>query len=184
MEFAIRNKLSGKDIKQLRKKLNLTQSEFASFCCVSKKTIERWETSEQLYGTINTIYEILNNDPNLIEKFKIPPFNPSFTVRLKYYENNTLCTLIDVNEIDRIINIKNYTQDIHKCAFGTNINPNYDDYIEFLKSRCFPEERDKLKLMLRELDLPFYDPFMIVEKTQGRMAEDNFWIKIEYGGQQ
>ena len=38
--------------------------------------------------------------------------------------------------------------------------------------------------MLRELDLPFYDPFMIVEKTQGRMAEDKFWIKIEYGGQQ
>ena len=57
-----------------------------------------------------------------------------------------------------------------------------ENYIEFLKSRCFPEERDKLKLMLRELDLPFYDPFMIVEKTQGRMAEDKFWIKIEYGG--
>ena len=32
---------------------------------------------------------------------------------------------------------------------------------------------------LRELDLPFYDPMMIIEKTEGRMAEDDFWIQIE-----
>ena len=41
------------------------------------------------------------------------------------------------------------------------------------------ETRDKMKLVLKELDLPFYDPFLIIEKTQGRMAEDDFWIKIE-----
>ena len=28
-------------------------------------------------------------------------------------------------------------------------------------------------------DVPFYDPFMIIEKTEGRMAEDDFWIRIE-----
>lgn len=38
-----------------------------------------------------------------------------------------------------------------------------------------------MKLILRDLDLPFYEPLMIIEKTQGRMAEDNFWIKIERG---
>ncbi len=32
---------------------------------------------------------------------------------------------------------------------------------------------------LRELDLPFYDPMMIIEKAEGRMAEDDFWIRIE-----
>lgn len=36
-----------------------------------------------------------------------------------------------------------------------------------------------MKLILEDLNLPFYDPFMIIEKTQGRMAEDNCWIKIE-----
>ena len=36
-----------------------------------------------------------------------------------------------------------------------------------------------MKLILDELDIPFYDPFMIVQKTQGRMAEDDFWIYIE-----
>ena len=43
----------------------------------------------------------------------------------------------------------------------------------------FPRTRDKMKLILKDLDLPFYDPFMIIEKTEGRMAEDDFWIRIE-----
>ena len=34
----------------------------------------------------------------------------------------------------------------------------------------------KIKLVLEDLNLPFYDPFMIIEKTEGRMAEDDFWI--------
>ena len=25
----------------------------------------------------------------------------------------------------------------------------------------------------------FYDPFLIIKKTEGRMAEDDFWIRIE-----
>ena len=64
-------------------------------------------------------------------------------------------------------------------AFGINDEPTYLDYLEFLESRCFPRTRDKMKLILDELDIPFYDPFMIVQKTQGRMAEDDFWIYIE-----
>ena len=64
-------------------------------------------------------------------------------------------------------------------AFGRNEKPDYRDYEEFLESRCFPRTRDQMKLMLRELSLPFYDPFLIIQKTQGRMAEDNFWIQIE-----
>lgn len=49
----------------------------------------------------------------------------------------------------------------------------------FLESRCFPKSRDKMKLILKDLDLPFYDPLMIIQKTEGRMAEDHFWIQIE-----
>lgn len=51
--------------------------------------------------------------------------------------------------------------------------------MEFLESRVFAESRDKLKLILKDLDLPFYDPFLIIEKIQGRMAEYDFWIQIE-----
>ena len=52
-------------------------------------------------------------------------------------------------------------------------------YTDFFESRCFPKSRDKMKLILKDLDLPFYDPFMIIEKTEGRMAEEDFWIRIE-----
>lgn len=64
-------------------------------------------------------------------------------------------------------------------AFGREEKPTFEQYEEFLESRCFPRSRDKMKLILEDLNLPFYDPFMIIEKTQGRMEEDNCWIKIE-----
>ena len=64
-------------------------------------------------------------------------------------------------------------------AFGRNEKPTFEEYEEFLESRCFPRQRDKIKLVLEDLNLPFYDPFMIIEKTEGRMAEDDFWIRIE-----
>ena len=36
-----------------------------------------------------------------------------------------------------------------------------------------------MKLMLKELNLPFFDPFMIIQKTGGGMTEDDFHIDIE-----
>ena len=67
-------------------------------------------------------------------------------------------------------------------AFGVVETPDYDQYLEFLESRCFPSSRDKMKLILKDLDLPFYDPMMIIEKTEGRMAEDDFWIRHVFFG--
>ena len=90
-----------------------------------------------------------------------------------------ICTVIDIDMMEQKISIKNYTNNLLYRAFGVNENPTYKDFEEFLKSRCFPETRDKLKIVLNDLDIPFYDPFLIIEKTEGRMAEDDFWIKIE-----
>lgn len=84
-----------------------------------------------------------------------------------------------MNEPERKVKAKNYTDKIMFRAFGVVETPNYDQYLEFLESRCFPSSRDKMKLILKDLDLPFYDPMMIIEKTEGRMAEDDFWIRIE-----
>ncbi len=64
-------------------------------------------------------------------------------------------------------------------AFGVKLEPEYEDYEAFLESRCFPRTRDKMKIQLKELDIPFYDPLLIIEKTQGRMADDDFWLKVE-----
>jgi putative transcriptional regulator len=100
-------------------------------------------------------------------------------MRLYYMLGEEICTIIDVDERHRFVKIQNYTSDYMKKAFGNNEKPTYEDYEEFLESRCFPRTRDKMKIMLKELNLPFYEPIMIIEKTNGRMAEDNFWIKIE-----
>ena len=84
-----------------------------------------------------------------------------------------------MDELNREIEVKNYTADPLFRAFGAKLEPGYEDYEAFLESRCFPRTRDKMKLQLKMMDLPFYDPIMIIQKTQGRMADDHFWLKVE-----
>jgi hypothetical protein len=58
--------------------------------------------------------------------------------------------------------------------------PTWEDFNYFLKERCFPETRGDAKLLLRQMRIGGYDPLQIVEKTAGRMAEDNLWLKFDY----
>lgn len=178
MKYAIRKEISGAEIKRIRKKNKLTQEEFASVCNTSKKTIQRWEASEGVSGPIVSIIELLIRNDDFLEDLTIPPRNEDYPLRLNYYDGNRLCTTIDVDDVHQKVKIKNYVDFYLDRAFGNNKKPTYDDYQEFLSSRCFPSTRDKMKLILKDLNLPFYDPYMIVEKTKGRMAEDNFWIDI------
>ena len=62
----------------------------------------------------------------------------------------------------------------------TGLSASRKDFEVFLESRCFPREREDVELILEELELEAYEPFAIVERTGGRMAEDNQWIKIRY----
>ena len=102
-----------------------------------------------------------------------------YPLRLWYMSGDQVSTIIDVDEQNRKVEIHNYTKDYIARAFGVIECPSFEDYEAFLESRCFPRTRDKMKLVLEDLGLPFYDPFMIIEKTEGRMAEDDFWIRIE-----
>lgn len=166
------------DLKLFRKKFQLTQSEFANLVGVSRQTIERWETSDkEITGPVAAFIFTFSMYPNLLEQLEIP--SKKYPIRLFYMFRNEICTIIDVDERSREIQIKNYKKDRLFCAFGKEEHPTFEEYEEFLESRCFPRQRDKMKLMLRELGLPFYDPFLIIEKTEGRMAEDNFWIRID-----
>lgn len=90
------------------------------------------------------------------------------------------CTQILVDFLHEKIEIRNTTDKIMLRAFGININPTWEEFLEFLEERCFPRTRDNLKLILRDLDLDFYEPLNIIEKTQGRMGEDMQWLKITY----
>ena len=176
--YAVPAFLTSNDIKRVRSLLNMTQKEFADFVGTSKRTIENWESSKkEITGPIVLLLSMIENNLNLIEEIEIP--EKKLPLRMFYMHNQEICTLIDVDDINQKVIIKNYTKNIMYKAFGINENPTYKDYQEFLNERCFPETRDKLKLILEDLGLPFYDPFLIIKKTEGRMAEDNFWIRIE-----
>ena len=88
-------------------------------------------------------------------------------------------TVIEADFKKETIHIINYTNRILDTAFGVNENPTWDDFQMFLESRCFPRTRDKIKLQLKEIGLDFYDPLSIIDKTDGRMAEDDLWLKVE-----
>ena len=178
LKYAIPEFLTSKDVKRIRVKLNMSQAEFSKLIGCSKPTIERWESNkEKITGPTVFLLSMIENNLDYIEKIKVP--EKTLPHRMFYMNNQMICTMIDVDDINQKIMIKNFTNNILYKAFGKNENPTYKDYEEFLKSRCFPETRDKLKLVLEDLNLPFYDPYLIVEKTEGRMAEDDFWIKIE-----
>ena len=166
--YAISKTIYSEDIKRLRKTLGLTQKEFASLAGVSHKTVERWEsTADPITGPITTLVRILWEQPKLTEYFSVP--EKRFPMRIWYMHRNEVCTLIDVDEMRREVQIRNYTNRIQYR----------EEFQEVLESRCFPRSGDKMKIRLQELGIPFYDPLLIIEKTQGRMAEDEFWLQVE-----
>lgn len=176
--YAIPEYVLASDIKRVREILGMTQMEFSEFVGTSKRTIERWETTEdKITGPIVFLLYMIENNPEYVNSLIIP--EKKYPIRMLYMCKQMICTVIDIDMMEQKIAIKNYTNNLLYRAFGVNENPTYKDFEEFLKSRCFPETRDKLKLVLNDLNIPFYDPFLIIEKTEGRMAEDDFWIKIE-----
>lgn len=176
--FAVADYITGDEIKNLRKRLKLTQAQFAELVNISQKTVERWEAGKkEITGPVVTLVKILQEYPQVEENLIIP--EKKYPMRIWYMFHQEICSVIDVDERLRKLVVYNYTNDYIKRAFGREDKPTFEQYEEFLESRCFPRSRDKMKLHLKELGLPFYDPLMIIEKTQGRMAEDDFWLKIE-----
>ena len=104
--------------------------------------------------------------------------DPDVMMRLNYMNRNELCTTIDVDFKHEKVYIKNYTDKIPLRAFGAVEKPTWADFEWFLKDRCFPETRAHLKWVLNDVGVPFYDPLLIIEKTKGRMAEDQQWIEV------
>ena len=102
------------------------------------------------------------------------------TVLYFYYED-TLCTKICADYQTKKVAIQNETKDVLRRAFGVEAYPTWTDYMDFLRERCVPETRDGISFYLKELGLEVYEPLEIIRKTEGRMAEDNHWIRIMEG---
>lgn len=96
-----------------------------------------------------------------------------------YKKNNELLTKITVDYKKETVKIKNYTSNNIDKAFGINDNPSFHDFELFLEERCFPRNRDHMKLHLKELNLDYYDPYLIIQKTKGRLEGDPYSLEIE-----
>ena len=99
--------------------------------------------------------------------------------RLEYYDRDQLCTAIYADFTDEMLTVENYVEDPVKRAFGNNRNPSWEDFQLFLQERCLPKDRAGLREYLDTLGLAEYDPWEIIRITEGRMAEDHQWLRIE-----
>lgn len=98
---------------------------------------------------------------------------------LYYYDSDKLCTTICADYTDHTISFENSICDVLRTAFGNNKLPSWENYLQFLEDRCIPRGRDGLRWYLDAIGADEYEPLEIIKKTQGRMAEDNQWLKVE-----
>ena len=96
----------------------------------------------------------------------------------RYYDGDILCTVILADFTAEQICIENKVVALLDTAFGVNETPSWEDFLAFLADRCIPKTRKGLDRYLDAVGVPEYDPVQLVEKTQGRMAEDHKWLEI------
>lgn len=115
-----------------------------------------------------------------MDEFKERALAENHTVySIEYYDDEKLCSLIYADFTDREVQVENYTELLVNTAFGRNDMPLWSDFMEFLEERCVPRQRAGLNEYLDALGLAGYEPFEIVKRTSGRMAEDRQWLKVE-----
>lgn len=96
-----------------------------------------------------------------------------------YYDNQTLCSKIAADYTDKTVCFENYTDNFLRTAFGNNPAPTWEDFQTFLEERCIPRSRAGLREYLETIGVERYEPLDIIQKTKGRMAEDDQWIRLE-----
>ncbi len=166
-------------LKQIAKKVNNNRNAGRKQK-FTKEEIEKIEKLLQKGMTMNEVAKKYNTSRQIIDKYVNRPPQRGYTLRMTYMHGQNPCTIIDVDFLNEKVAIKNRTDDILHRAFGVVENPTWKQFEEFLEDRCFPRTRGNIKSILRDLNLDSYDPLQIVEKTKGRTADDNLWLKFKY----
>lgn len=146
----------------------------------TEQEIENIEKLLESGMTMSAVADKFGTSRQIIDKYVNHPPEKGYTLRMTYMNGQNPCTIIDVDFLNEKIKIKNRTKDILHRAFGVVEEPTWQQFEIFLADRCFPETRGNIKSVLRDLQLDSYDPLRIVERTKGRTADDNLWIKFKY----
>lgn len=102
--------------------------------------------------------------------------------KIRFYDDVTLCSTIYADFTDQTLAVTNHITDPVKTAFGNNLLPSWQDLQAFLEERCISRQRAGLREYLEAINVSEYDPLAIIQKTAGRMAEDQQWLKVEVLG--
>jgi len=153
-----------------------------------KKKFTKAEVQDilEMYKNGETMKEIakkFGTSRQIISKYLNEKPHDGYMLRLFYMHKTKPCTIIDVDFLNRRVRIQNKTEDILKRAFGVKNEPTFDDFEQFLLERCVPETRGNIKDILGDIQLTHYDPLQIAEKTGGRIADDDMWLKFVYPGE-
>ena len=136
---------------------------------------ERREVELIFDGTAVTLFRRLNG-PEFAER----QLAQGHQIRvLRLYDGDELCSTVYADFTQQAVVVENETVSHVKTAFGNNLFPDWEDFQGFLVERCIPRQRAGLREYLEALGLDEYDPVTIIEKTGGRMAEDQQWLTIE-----
>lgn len=95
-----------------------------------------------------------------------------------FYDGQQLCSTIRADFTARTVSAENHVADPVKTAFGNNPHPTWADFQAFLEERCVPRQRAGLREYLEAIGVAEYDPLQIIQKTKGRMAEDQQWLEV------
>lgn len=147
---------------------------------LTNKDVELAIEMQQQGKTTKQIAEYFGVSRQTISKYLNKPLTDDYVMRIDFMYKQKVCTEIYVDYMHKKIKIVNRTNDIMKRAFGINDSPTWDDYEEFLENRCFPKTRAMCKTILNRIGIDSYDPIQIAEKTNGRTAEDNQYLKFTY----
>jgi hypothetical protein len=130
--------------------------------------------------TVNEVARRFHTSRQVIGRYLNAQPTEGYTLRMTYMYHQHPCTVIDVDFLNQKVIVQNKTKDVLHRAFGVIENPTWNDFDMFLKERCFPASRGNAKEILKELHLTDYDPLQIIERTKGRTAEDDMWLKFTY----
>ncbi len=96
-----------------------------------------------------------------------------------YYDDQTLCSKVAADYTNQTLCFENYTNNFLRTAFGNNLTPTWEDFQMFLEERCIPRSRAGMREYLETIGVERYETLDIIQKTKGRMAEDDQWIHLE-----
>lgn len=143
---------------------------------INSKTSARIVFLYQQGKTMRQVAEETNTALSTVHKVIAEVSKESRMVYI-YMDRETPSTIIDVCGATGKVKILNLTDDMISRAFGIKEKPDWEDFEEFLESRCMPRTRYGIREELEDMGIDTYDVFRITEQTSGRVYGDAQWLK-------